>query len=280
MTIWPLISRKKDYNPRSKPSRLDGVQALFPPDSLVKIRNRTLIRFAAWVASLPFIALSRLIRIEIRCESPGTDISDPDAAQQFVYALWHDQILFPLLRSAQIKKLLKTRRCVALVSRHQDGLILTDFMENFGIHSVNGSSSRGGTQAMRQLILEAEGSSIFITPDGPRGPRRQIKHGILFLASQTGRPIVPLGVACARTWDFQGNWTNLVVPRPFTRLLIQAGKPISIPEDADRADLDQFRLLVESEMVRVENIARIELGLPIDELHSVAEGSVPRRSAA
>jgi len=244
----------------------------------VKIRNRTLIRFAAWVAALPFKALSRLIRIDIRCESPGTNISDPDATQQFVYALWHDQILFPLLRSAQVKSLLRTRRCVALVSRHQDGLILTDFMENVGIHSVNGSSSRGGAQAMRQLIKEADGSSIFITPDGPRGPRRQVKQGIVFLAAQTGRPIVPLGVACSRTWNFQGNWTNLVVPRPFTKLLIQAGKPIFIPENADRELLEKFRLQVESEMARVERIARTELGLPCEPAPEAS--AVPQRQAA
>lgn len=244
----------------------------------MKIRNRTLIRFAAWLASRPFIALSRMLRIEISCETPGTDISDPDATQQFIYCLWHDQILFPLLRSAQIKSLLRTRRCVALVSRHQDGLILTDFMENVGIHSVNGSSSRGGSQAMRQLITEAEGSSIFITPDGPRGPRREVKQGIVFLAAQTGRPIVPLGVACTKTWNFQGNWTNLVVPRPFTRLFIQGGRPITVPEGADRETLEQYRLQVEAEMARVERIARMELGLPVDELSETA--TLPQRRAA
>lgn len=228
----------------------------------MKIRNRALIRFAAWLASLPFVALSRLLRMEIRCETSGTDISDPDATQQFVYCLWHDQILFPLLRSAQVKSLLRTRRCVALVSQHQDGSILTDFMENVGIHSVRGSSSRGGSQAMRQLIKEAEGSSIFITPDGPRGPRRHVKQGIVFLAAQTGRPIVPLGVACTKVWDFQGNWTNLIVPRPFSRLRIIAGQPIAVPEGADRETLEKFRAQVESEMIRVEELARAELGLP------------------
>jgi lysophospholipid acyltransferase (LPLAT)-like uncharacterized protein len=245
---------------------------------VVKIRNRTLIRFAAWLASRPFIALSKLLRMEIQCETSGTDISEPDAEQQFVYCLWHDQILFPLLRSAQVRSLLKTRRCVALVSQHQDGSVLTDFMENVGIHSVRGSSSRGGPQAMRQLIAEAEGSSIFITPDGPRGPRRHVKQGIVFLAAQTGRPIVPLGVACTRTWDFQGNWTNLLVPRPFSRLRIHAGNPITVPEQADRETLEQFRSLVESEMVRVEELARASLGLPPE--HSRLSETAPQRAAA
>ncbi|MCA9096415.1 MAG: hypothetical protein KDA68_23205, partial [Planctomycetaceae bacterium] len=118
----------------------------------------------------------------------------------------------------------------------------------------------------------------FITPDGPRGPRRQVKQGIVFLAAQTGRPIVPLGVACSRTWNFQGNWTNLVVPRPFTKLIIQAGKPIFIPENADRELLEKFRLQVESEMARVERIARTELGLPCEPVPETQ--AVPQRQAA
>lgn len=229
----------------------------------MKIRNRNLIRFAAWLIAQPFRWLSRSIRIEITCETPGTDISDLDVEQQFIYCLWHDQILFPILRSAQVRSLFKQRRVVALVSQHQDGSILTDFMQQIGIHAVRGSSSRGGSQAMRQLIAEAAGSSIFITPDGPRGPRRQIKQGILFLSAQTARPIVPLGVACSRVWDFQGNWTNLLVPRPFTRMVIHAGEPISVPETSDREQLELYRIAVEQEMQRVEALAQQSIaGLP------------------
>jgi len=114
---------------------------------------------------------------------------------------------------------------------------------------------------MRQLIQEAEGSSVFITPDGPRGPRRHVKQGILFLSSQTSRPILPLGVACSSHWDFQGNWTNLIVPRPLSRIVIYAGSPISVPEDASRETLDAFQTQVESAMVQAEQAAKGRLSL-------------------
>ena len=86
---------------------------------------------------------------------------------------------------------------------------------------------------MRQLIREAEGNHIVMTPDGPRGPRRELSPGIVFLASHSGRAIVPSAFTCERGWRFGVGWTDLLVPKPFSKVHLLTGEPIHIPPDAD-----------------------------------------------
>lgn len=86
---------------------------------------------------------------------------------------------------------------------------------------------------MRQLIREAEGNHIVMTPDGPRGPRRELSPGVVFLASHSGRAIVPAAFTCERGWRFGVGWTDLLVPKPFSKVHMLTGEPIRIPPDAD-----------------------------------------------
>lgn len=230
----------------------------------MKIRSPFLIKTAANIAAQPFLWLSRSAEIVVVFEQPHTNMSEADCQRQYLYSLWHDHILLAVMRCARGGETLAKRRISALVSQHQDGSMLADFMRNFHIDAVRGSTSRGGAEALRKLISEAEGRSIFITPDGPRGPRRVLKQGIVFLASQTGIPIIPFACVCNRAWDLKGSWTNIIVPKPFSKIVAVGGTPISIPPDLGRESLDQFRQLVEREMTRVENKAQAILqGMPI-----------------
>lgn len=92
---------------------------------------------------------------------------------------------------------------------------------------------------MRQLIREAEGKHVVMTPDGPRGPRRQLSAGVVFLAAHSGRAIVPTAFTCERGWRFGVGWTDLLVPKPFSKVHLLTGEPIHIaPDTADlRADV-------------------------------------------
>lgn len=95
---------------------------------------------------------------------------------------------------------------------------------------------------MRQLIREAEGNHIVMTPDGPRGPRRELSSGVVFLASHSGRAIVPTAFTCERGWRFGVGWTDLLVPKPFSKVHLLTGEPIHILPDAD----------LQSEVARVQ----------------------------
>lgn len=230
----------------------------------MKIRSPFLIKTAATIAAQPFLWLSHSAEITVIFEQPRTNMSEPDCDRQFLYSLWHDHILLAVMRCARGGEALAKRRISALVSQHQDGSMLADFMRHFHIDAVRGSTSRGGAEALRKLMSEAEGRSIFITPDGPRGPRRVLKQGIIFLASQTGIPIIPFACTCNRAWDLKGSWTNIIVPKPFSKITAVGGTPVSIPPNLSRESLEHFRQLVEREMIRVEEKAiAVAQGQPI-----------------
>jgi lysophospholipid acyltransferase (LPLAT)-like uncharacterized protein len=140
----------------------------------------------------------------------------------------------------------------ALASQHHDASYLTEAMKRVGILTVRGSTNRGGVRAVRQLMETAKDHHICITPDGPRGPRRQMKSGIVFLASRSGRPVVPVISASVRSWRIQGNWTDLMIPKPFTTVYGLAGEPIKVPPRLSREELDRYTSMLQEAMDRLD----------------------------
>ena len=102
---------------------------------------------------------------------------------------------------------------------------------------------------MRRLIQEAEGKHIVITPDGPRGPRREMSAGIVFLASQSGRAIVPTAFTCERGWRFGTGWTDLLVPKPFSKVHLLTGEPIHIAPDLADLSTEVLRVQVAMQII-------------------------------
>ena len=112
----------------------------------MKIRNRYLTKFAGWLIATIFRWLSRTLRLRGLVEVDFTDCS-VETRRGYIYALWHDSILIPLARQS-----LERPNVAALVSRHQDGAYLAEFMHYIGIRSIRGSTARGGDQALRELM--------------------------------------------------------------------------------------------------------------------------------
>jgi lysophospholipid acyltransferase (LPLAT)-like uncharacterized protein len=221
----------------------------------VKIRSRYLTKFAGWLIAAIFRLLSRTLRLSGFLEAEYTDCS-VDARRGYIYVLWHDSILIPLARQA-----LARPSIAALVSRHQDGAYLAEFMHHIGIRSIRGSTARGGDQALRELMRLGGDWQIFITPDGPRGPHHVVKSGLVYLASRTGRPILPMASYFGAAWHIRGNWTGLLVPRPFSRGFYLIGEPLTIPPDLARDQIEFHRARVQAEMDRLERkLARIIAG--------------------
>jgi hypothetical protein len=95
-----------------------------------------------------------------------------------------------------------------------------------------------------------------MTPDGPRGPRRQIKEGVVFIASRSGRPLVPTAAVASPPWEIKGSWTNMLLPRPFSRVMLIAGTPVELPEDLPREQMPIVAAQLQAEMERLESVAR------------------------
>lgn len=235
----------------------------------MRIRSPLLTRLAAGAAVLLVRLLFATCRVQSRLEVPGINPYEGTGERRFLFCAWHDQILMTCFTG-------RPRNMAGLVSRHQDGSYLADTMKRLGITPIRGSSSRGGAQAMRQMFDAARDLHIAITPDGPRGPRRQAKSGIVFLAAHSGRSIVPTAFACRRAWRIRGSWTDMLLPQPFTTIYAVGGRPLAVPPDLTRAQLAHYTARLQAEMERLDaELARWLVGEP-----SPTDAAAESRAAA
>jgi lysophospholipid acyltransferase (LPLAT)-like uncharacterized protein len=188
-------------------------------------------------------------KVHLAPESRLTLVYPPKDAgpERFILCTWHDALIVPTFVSPAPNR----RQTCCLVSKHQDGGYLADAMAILGYRTVRGSTSRGGAQAIKQLMDDTAGMHIVITPDGPRGPRREIKPGAVFLASQTGRRICTGAYACRHEWRIKGSWTDMAIPKPFTTIYLLTGAPITVPPNLPRIELDRYVQIVQTEMDRL-----------------------------
>lgn len=155
-----------------------------------------------------------------------------------VFVFWHGQLL-PLVHYHRREGI------VVLVSEHADGEYITRVIQRQGFGVVRGSSTRGATKGLKGLIRAARaGHDLALTPDGPRGPARQLKPGALAVAQAAGLPVIPLAVGVSAAWRMN-SWDRFVVPRPFARVHIEYAEPVHVPRDAGRDDLDAMGRRVE-----------------------------------
>jgi lysophospholipid acyltransferase (LPLAT)-like uncharacterized protein len=214
----------------------------------VKIRNRHLV----WAAGYLGAAVARgLVRsLSLRLHFIGSDVGDRrlEHSDRFIYCVWHDSLLLPVARFGGPD-------LAALISSHADGQILGGLIKAMGMEMVLGSTTRGGVEAIRQLT-RAEGPrrNLAVTPDGPRGPRRVIQQGIIYIASRTGMKIVPVGVGYRNPWKLR-SWDRFAVPKPFSRACCIAGEPMSVPPNLRGTGFEDHRRIVQFEMDRVNAAA-------------------------
>ncbi|MFM8735117.1 MAG: lysophospholipid acyltransferase family protein [Pirellulales bacterium] len=168
---------------------------------------------------------------------PDVDPVSRDYRGAKIYVFWHENILMPLyLRGhANISMLL---------SRHADANILDRVARMMGFGVVRGSTFHGGSSALRELATRAASGNLTITPDGPRGPRRRLAAGCVFLASTLGIPIVAMGLGYDRPWRL-GTWDRFAVPRPWSRARGMVSRAIHVPAGLDREGIERYRVGVE-----------------------------------
>jgi hypothetical protein len=173
-------------------------------------------------------------------------IEPADAYERFgsgtplIIAFWHGQhFMVPFIQRPGF-------RGKVLISMHRDGEMQAAAVERLGIGTVRGSGShdrdfrrKGGVTAFKEMVdTLASGVNMALTADVPK-VSRVAGLGIIMLAKQSGRPIVPVGVTTSRAIQFN-NWDHSTIGLPFGRCAIVAGEPLSVPA---RADDDLMRSL-------------------------------------
>lgn len=188
-----------------------------------------------------FRMLFRTLRIEFDFDDPDTNPYQVARGPTCIFSVWHDSMVVPVFAGKQ-------PATMALVGQHNDGSYVANILKSAGIPSVRGSSSKGGAAAIRKLIDETRDHHIVLTPDGPRGPRRELKPGLTYLAAKTGKLLVPTAFASSRSWQIKGSCTDLMIPSPFARVVALAGTPIEVPRKASRDELDKYTAQLQAAM--------------------------------
>jgi lysophospholipid acyltransferase (LPLAT)-like uncharacterized protein len=138
------------------------------------------------------------------------------------------------------------RPVVVLVSLSQDGSLLTKFLDKLGFHVARGSSSRGAISGFRKMIETVHETGcpmVSLAVDGPRGPRRIAKKGLLKLAQHLDSPVVFGFVKTDRAWILRKSWSQAVIPKPFARMEMEYRELLSqteVRESAKASDETEF----------------------------------------
>ena len=137
-----------------------------------------------------------------------------------------------------------------LASTSQDGELVMHIARQWGMGIARGSSTRGGTKALRTLYrgITRDQSSPVLVPDGPRGPIYEFKTGVAMLARMSRAPVVPIGLA-ARRFHAIGSWDRLIIPWAFTRITVVVGAPQTVAPDLGPEDLELERLRLQQLLV-------------------------------
>ena len=172
-------------------------------------------RLGAW--------LLRLLRLSIRFDVKAQPPNDYPC----VYIFWHRNLLLMTLQRVDTN-------AVVLVSSSRDGELIAGPLNRLGYHTVRGSSTRGGSMALRQMLRLAQDHSLAITPDGPKGPAETVHPGLFELALLARIPIIPVAVDVNREWVFN-SWDRFRFPLPFSRIKVRYKQQIWVRSKTDFA---------------------------------------------
>ena len=162
----------------------------------MKFKDRLMLATLPPLAALVMRLLFLTLRVDVLGQQALREVWS--RGEQAIIVFWHDQLLMMVFGYPR-------KGAKLLVSASKDGDLLTRAMRCFGHQTVRGSSSRGGRAAFRQLLnMAQEPADIVVTPDGPKGPRHELKEGVVQLARLSGRPVVPMAFlprARSRAWS-------------------------------------------------------------------------------
>ncbi len=162
--------------------------------------------------------------------------------KNYIVAFWHGELL---MQPFNYQKLKPKGKVSAMISDHRDGEMITKTVEFLGIHSVRGSSTRGGVKALISALNELKnGDDIAITPDGPKGPRHSVASGIVAISKKSNAKILAFNCKPTKYWQFN-SWDRFVVPKPFGTIHFYIGEPFGLEglENEEATKLVKEKLL-------------------------------------
>lgn len=208
---------------------------------------------AGWLLYLIVRALALTYRVKIFHVDGTTQAKALHKSGSYCLAIWHEYLFASIV-------IHRGQPFAPLASLSKDGDVATFILKRLGYRTIRGSSSRGGKEARSELIdVTSQGWFTAITIDGPRGPRRVVKSGVIDIARRSGVAIVPLVAAADREWVFRRSWDQFKLPKPFARIAVQYGDPIVVPQGTEGAAFDACKDVLHEKLLQVEQDARVHL---------------------
>ena len=165
-----------------------------------------------------------------------------------IYAFWHNR----LIGTSPLAHRYGREKIAVLISLSRDGEYIADIIEGFGFSTIRGSSSKGGVKAVRDIseYVVNKRHSIAVTPDGPRGPKYVVQPGVIWAASRTAIPIIPVGVNTKHHWRLN-SWDQTQIPKPFTETEMIIGEPINVNKNLSSGELKEYQTLLRNRLLEI-----------------------------
>lgn len=171
------------------------------------------------------------------------------AHRPFTCACFHGTMLFPVYYCRRYPG-------VVMVSRSWDGELIDRSLRRMGYDTARGSSSRGGKEALKEMIetINERKYCSGLAVDAPRGPSRKVKMGIVVVARETGKPVLGLVSWATRQIRFN-SWDSMILPLPFSTIVLAWTKPIEVPPGLTNEDYERIRQEIEENMLEASRQA-------------------------
>lgn len=207
-----------------------------------------------WLNRLLGLGFSTLVQqwwstldYQVACYDNSADVGHRDFEGPVLYCIWHEYSPVPFY-------LRPYSRLSLLTSRHADAEFVAQSARYIGAEVIRGSTARGGATALRNLYDQGKRRNLAIAPDGPRGPRRCVAAGPIYLASKLQIPLTLVAPGYDRPWRLK-TWDRFAIPRPGSRCRIILSPPIRIPPKINRHEMEDWRQRVETTYQHLTQLA-------------------------
>jgi lysophospholipid acyltransferase (LPLAT)-like uncharacterized protein len=187
------------------------------------------------------------------------DLVEP--AMPAIFVFWHGQhFMTPFIKTKE------SYRAKVLISRHRDGEFNAIAVERLGIGTIRGSGDhsgafhrKGGVGAFREMVQALdEGWNVATTADVPKRAR-VAGMGVIMLARESGRPIIPFAMVTSRFIRLK-NWDSTTINLPFGRGAVVGIDAVVVPPDADAETMERLRQQVETYLKEATRRAYAQIG--------------------
>lgn len=160
-----------------------------------------------------------------------------------IAVFWHEYMLAPFYLRGRSNSAI-------LTSQHRDAEWLSEAARHMGFMTIRGSTYRGGARALLQYIRDRGMRNLGIACDGPRGPRRRLTQGAIYLSSKLQIPLVAYGIGYDRPWRMP-TWDGFALPKPNSRARLIMSPRMQIPAALNRKQVEYYRNRVEGVLLRL-----------------------------